>query len=686
MTLWTDAGSDARRRAELWLMVGILLVGTFFRFLSPTTVPPGPSHDELRMMQLGELIVDGERPLHWKISYSAEPLYMYFLAFAMRIWGFTPFAARLVTRFAGLLLVAGTHHLIRRLFGRPTALLTSGVMAISWWPLFFSRVALRGLTLPLFFTAAVFCLWVGLDLGRRTRGHRSAHLRWGWLVTGAALVGLTWYTFTGARSTSLLLPILLLYLGALGILPQHQLWRVTVVTLVVAGLVIAPFVYEVTVHPGTAETRLDQLGGIIEALKSGNPLPFAREVANTLGVFVLTGDPNWRYNLSGRPPFGPGLGFLASLGFVVSLFRWRQPRFFLLVVWTLLGLSPAMLTPEAPSFVRGIGALPAIVVFPAVGAIALWDWSVSGIGWRVRRLAILVVVLLLALNGLDVFRDYFLTWRTQPQVHEIYQTALTEAFRDLSHSHLTGEIWVSEPFPDDRHLLLADRMLRREEIDLRWFDAERGLILPPADGSRRYLIPGFVEPDGALFSRWMGETVTLLRGDPPPGAPSYHLYQVTGGPRIERELSDIAVQSTASLDLQGDRPLSLPIHFSERAHLMGYELDDAVVNVGGEVRLVVYWRVAGPVYEPLASFAHLIDSQNGVVGQYDGFDVPPWHWKPEAIVAQIYRFRVGEAAQPGEHWLEVGLYRADTMERVPVVDDAGTSLGDRVVLPSVMVK
>ena len=686
MNLRTEAGGGAGRRAELWLMVGILLIGTFFRFYCPTTVPPGPSHDELRMMQLGELIVDGERPLHWKISYSAEPLYMYFLAFAMKIWGFTPFAARLVTRFAGLLLVAVTHRFIRRLFGRPTAVLTSGVLAISWWPLFFSRVALRGLTLPLFFTAAVFCLWVGLDLGRRTPGNRVADIRWGWLVIGGALFGLTWYTFTGARSTSLLLPILLLYLGALGILPRHRLWRVAAVVLGVAGLVVAPFVYEVTVHPGTAETRLDQLGGIIEALKSGNPLPFARGVANTLGVFVLTGDPNWRYNLSGRPPFGLVLGLLAALGFMVSLFRWRQPRFFLLVVWTLLGLAPAMLTPEAPSFVRGIGALPAIGVFPGVGAAALWEWSLSGIGRRLRRLAILFVILLLGFHGLDVFRDYFRTWRTQPQVHEIYQTTLTEAFRDLSHTRLTGEIWVSEPFPDDRHLLLADRMLRREEIDLRWFDAERALILPPADGSRRYLIPGFVEPDGALFRRWMGETVTILRGDPPPGAPSYRLYQVTGGPKIERELSAIAAQSTPSLDLEGVRSLSPPVHFGDSAQLMGYELDDAVISVGGEVRLVVYWRVAGPVYEPVASFAHLIDGQNGVVGQYDGFDVPPWHWKPEAIVAQIYHFPVGQAAQPGEHWLQVGLYRQETMERVPVVDDAGTPLGDRVVLDSVMVK
>jgi len=683
MRPWLGLGSNMSRRTELWLMVGILLAGTLLRFHDPTTVPPGPSHDELRMMQLGELIVDGQRPLHWKISYSAEPLYMYLIAVAMRIWGFTPFAARLVSRVAGVLLIALSHRLLKVLFGRRVALLTSAVLAVTWWPLFFSRVALRGLTLPVLFTAAVFCLWRGLNVRCRLETDCTVRPRWVWLVIGSGLIGLTWYTFTGARSTSLLLPILLIYLGALGYLPRDRLWRVT---LGVAALVAAPFVYEVIVHPGTAETRLDQLGGIIDALKGGNALPLFRQAVNTLGVFALTGDPNWRYNVSGRPPFGPVLGALAVLGFLVGLYRWREPHCFLMVTWTLLGLAPTMLTPEAPSFVRGIGALPAFAVFPAMGLKALWNRLLSQAIPGVRRLIPLIVVLVLGVNGIDTFRDYFLAWSGQPQVHEIYQTALTEAFRDLTQSNLTGELWVSEPFPDDRHLLLADRMLRREDIDLRWFDAERALILPPPDGYRRYLIPGFVKPDETLFDRWMGDRLTILEGDPPAGAPSYRLYQVRGGSHVEQKLSEIAVQSTASLDLWGDRPLAVPIRLGNTAELIGYELDETTVSSGQDIYLIVYWRVDGPVYEPLASFAHLIDQQNNVVGQYDGFDVPPWHWIPESIVAQVYRFPVGEEAQPGLHWLEVGLYHAPTLERVPVVDSGGTALGDRIVLHGVEVE
>jgi len=673
------------RHVELWLMVAVLLIAAFFRFYRPTGVPPGPSHDELRMMQLGGLIVDGERPLHWKISYSAEPLYMYLLALAMPTWGFTPFGARLVTRFAGLLLIPVSHRLIKRLFGWRVALFTSGVLSVTWWPLFFSRVALRGITLSLTFTGAVFCLWLGLDVGNGSPNEAVRRTRWRWLVAGAGLMGLTWYTFTGARSTILLLPILLVYLGLLGLIPFRQLWPAAVVALGMAALVAAPFIYEVRVHPGTAETRLGQLGGIIDALLAGNPLPAIKQSANTLGLFLFTGDPNWRYNVSGRPPFGPILGALGVLGLLTCVARWKEPRHFILVAWTLLGLAPAMLTPEAPSFVRAIGALPAVAVFPGVGAVALTNWAISRMRGRFRRIVPLLLVLPLALNGFDTFRDYFVTWSIQPEVHEIYQTGLTEAFRDLNKSNLEGTIWASEPFPDDRHLLLADRILRREEIELRWFNAERGLILPPVEGARRYLLADFVEPDATLFTRWMNDATTILEGIPPPGAPSYRVYQVQGE-NVETQLSEIAAQSKASLDLRGQRHVPLPARFEDTAMLLGYELEDDRLNSGEDVDLIVYWCVQGPVYEPLASFAHLIDTQSNVLGQYDGFDVPPWYWQSGTVIAQVYQFPIDPKAEPGPHWLEVGLYHSDTMQRLDVVDETGVPLGDRLVLKKVILE
>ena len=704
--------TEPGRRVELALLVALLLVATLFRFHCPDTVPPGPSHDELRMMDLGELIVEGERPVHWTITYSAEPLFMYLLALVMPVLGFTPFGARIVTRFAGLLLIPLVHLLVRRLFGRRVALITSGILAMTWWPVFFSRVALRGITLPLTFVAAVYFLWRGLDLDGMAGACRTGTVRWGWLALGGILMGLTWYTFTAARGLCILLPVLLAYLALVRLVSLKRLWRIVLVTLGLAALIAAPFVYEIKVHPGAPEARMEQLGGIIGELRAGNLTPFARQTINTLGLFILTGDPNWRYNISGRPIFGPVLGVLAILGLLVSIVRWRQPRYFLLPLWLLLGLAPSMLTPEAPSLVRAIGALPAAVMLPGVGAVALWDWVVAHKKPGFFRKTWFLLALILIVNGFSTFHDLFVVWPVQPQVREIYQAALTEAFQALNRSDLEGSVWISEPFPDDRLILLARRILQREEIEPRWFDASKALILPSADGIRCYLFADFVTPDPVLSARWMSEATIVLEGESPDqaGEPAYRVHRAEGGPWVERELAEIATRSTPFADLEGQQPVPLPARFGESppsafpnfggesppsvppnsggevAALLGYELSDDHLTPDQEVHLVLYWRVRGPVYDPLSSFAHLLDRQNNIVGQYDGFDVPPWHWEPGAVIAQVYRFPVGQDTQPGVHWLEVGLYNPQTMERLPVVGDDGVSLGDRLLLGKIVVQ
>lgn len=670
-------------RGELWVLVVILIGAAFLRFHAAEGVPPGPSHDELRMMELGEMIVQGERPLHWKISYSAEPLFMYLLALAMPVWGFTPFGARLVTRFVGMLLIPVAHRFIRGLLGRREALFTSGVLAVTWWPLFFSRVALRGITLPLVFTGGVICLWKGLGLFESHMEKVEKPVRWGWLAGSGTLLGLSWYTFTAARGMILLLPMVFAHVGLLGVIPTRRLWRVALVTLTLALVVAAPFAYEMHVRPGAPESRLDQLGGVIDEMVSGDVVLLGGQVASAVGVFGIRGDPNWRYNIAGRPPFGPLLGAFSILGILLGLSRWRQPRYALLVIWLALGLAPSMLTPEAPSFVRGIGALPVVAVFPAVGAVALWDWVTLRGGPKAGKLAALLLSLLIVLNGFVTFRDAFTLWPNQPEVREIYQASLTEAFREINHSNLEGTLWISEPFPDDRHVMLAERMLRREPVELRWFDGDRALILPPSDGARRVLLPDFTEFDEGLMDRWMdGATVIMEDCSSSSHAPAYRLYEAVGGPWVEQEVLRIMRRSEASLDLIGDEPVVLPARFEDIAQLLGYELADDQLRPGDDLHLTVYWRVPGPVYEPVASFAHLIDERQSIVGQYDGFDVPPWHWEPEAIVAQVYRFTVEPGTPPGTYWLQVGLYDPQTMERVQVAGVEGSPLGSRLVLTS----
>ena len=68
-----------------------------------------------------------------------------------------------------------------------------------------------------------------------------------------------------------------------------------------------------------------------------------------------------------------------------------------------------MLTPEAPSFVRGIGALPPAVMITGVGAVALWDWIATRTNRRIAQLIPALLAPLLMLNGLSTFPETLLT-------------------------------------------------------------------------------------------------------------------------------------------------------------------------------------------------------------------------------------------------------------------------------------
>lgn len=676
---------------ELVVLVVVLLVATFFRFHRLQEVPPGPSHDELRMMQLGELIIKGERPLHWTISYSAEPLFMYLLAISMQIWGLSPFGARLVTRFAGLLLIPVVHVLVRGLFGRRAACISSAILAVTMWPVFYSRVSLRGILLPLAYSLAVYFLWRGLNLGRQG-GSRG--VRWPHLLLAGFMAGLTWYIFTAARVLFVLFPLFFIYLGLRRTLPLRTVAVAGLVTVGFAALVAAPFVYEMQVHPGAPETRISQLGGLLTELRAGNLAPFVQSSLETFGMFAFTGDPNWRYNVSGRPAFDPFSGALIFLGLLLSLWKWRSPRYVLLLLWLPLGLASSMLTPDAPSTVRGIGALPAAYGFLGLGGAALWRFLERT--WRRGRLVLgLGMAAVFLFSAFSTSGALFGIWPAQPDVRDIYQASLTEAFRDLDHEGFEGVMWVSSPFPDDRAIMLAERLLARSKLEARWYNGERALILPSTSKTRRYLIADFTSPQPHLADQWLSSAALLLEGQTPPQSdrPAYRLFELPAGESVAHRLNQAGAQSRAvvSPELVFNTPelrqfVALPASFGDRVALLGYVLPTPHVSPGGEVILIVYWQAQGPVYEPLASFAHLLDSESQILGQYDGLDVPPWEWEPGDIFAQVYRFTITPQASPGSYWVEVGLYNSQSMQRWPVLADDGSLLGDRLLLYEVTVQ
>jgi 4-amino-4-deoxy-L-arabinose transferase-like glycosyltransferase len=133
----------------------------------------------------------------------------------------------------------------------------------------------------------------------------------------------------------------------------------------------------------------------------------------------------------------------------------------------------------------------------------------------------------------------------------------------------------------------------------------------------------------------------------------------------------------------------LSANLGGRVHLLGYNMTGAF-QPGGEVRLTVFWQALKAMEEDYTVFIHLVDSQGHIWGQKDNPPVdgfyPTTAWEAEEIVRDQYDVGISPDAPPGQYQIEIGMYLAETGERLPVSAKDGSAQGDRILLTRVEVE
>ena len=129
----------------------------------------------------------------------------------------------------------------------------------------------------------------------------------------------------------------------------------------------------------------------------------------------------------------------------------------------------------------------------------------------------------------------------------------------------------------------------------------------------------------------------------------------------------------------------------EQIELVGYEVMPDSSSLDGRVRLALYWKAREGVNGDFTVFAHLIDGEEGIVAQHDGQPdggrYPTSQWLEGEIVEDEHDLEVRAGQEPGEYTLVVGMYEAETGERLPAYDEHGQpSPQRRVVLTTVRVE
>ncbi|MFQ6001033.1 MAG: ArnT family glycosyltransferase [Anaerolineae bacterium] len=133
----------------------------------------------------------------------------------------------------------------------------------------------------------------------------------------------------------------------------------------------------------------------------------------------------------------------------------------------------------------------------------------------------------------------------------------------------------------------------------------------------------------------------------------------------------------------------LEANLGNQVELIGYDIEEGEVEVGGRVQLTLYWRALAQMDRDYTVFTHLIDEEGRLWGQEDNEPLrgsyPTSFWDVGEVVKDEYELIVKEGTPPGEYLLEVGMYLLSTGERLPVLE-GGKVVGDRIPLGEVTVR
>ncbi len=584
----------------LALMVLILLGGTAVRVIGVNSIsPPGIEHDEVANWLINRSILDeGNLAIYFTRAYGHEAVFHYIQALSVALIGDSPFALRLPAVFAGVLGIAITFALTKKLFDEKVALLAAGLLAIMFWSVFYSRLGLRAIWLPVFSGLSFCFFWKGWVDEDRRRGVA--------FFAAGIFAGLGFNTYMAGRALPIFYGLFVVYLAIFHWAQFKRAWRGIFLFSIVLGLICLPLLLFLQNNPG-AEFRVAEVAAPLGALRNGNIQPILENGFKILGMFGISGDPLWRQNIAEQPVFEPILAIIFYGSVFYVLWRWRDARFAFLLLWLGTAVIPSLVTIDAPSSIRIINALVVITIFPAVLIHKLIELSTvfPQLSTKNRKFLLTFIIFTFSLLYLGrTGRDIFFVWPQRDEIPFVWQSAFRDIAQLLDESELKSVSlagWSAETMDSPSMTLLR----QNDEILISHFNPQDGAIIIPLDNQifRPTDLPldsfweaKFVEWDTIITTQDLF-TNYVLRNMPTPQIP-------------------------------------MSMQFGDELIFYGYDLVDD--------QLTTYWRVTAVPASARQLFIHFLDADGNQVGESYHFDRQDpqglWfpHWQAGDLILQLH--------------------------------------------------
>ncbi|MGC9348923.1 MAG: glycosyltransferase family 39 protein, partial [Anaerolineae bacterium] len=554
---------------------------------------------------------------------------------------------------------------VREVWDEWIAVLSTAVLSVTLWHVLFSRLGFRAVLVPLFASLSVW------QVARGVRTHRLRH--WG---LGGAAAGALLYTYPAARAAVIPALLMILYTRRRGHREDSPSLHEGLSFAISALLVMAPFLIHAAVNP---DEVLQRTGNVASVFNTDTPWAMLWDnLKGTVGMFFVRGDYLSRHNVPLRPVFDPALGAAFVVGVAVAIRRFRSDYgAAFLLFWTGTMLLPTVLAEKAPHFVRAIGVLPFLAVYPALGLAWIWRW----LSRQSRALGDAIVLGVLLAGLACTTWAYFIRYPEVPDLCYRFECAGTHLASEVNVYLETG--WSEGSWFAGRGAGRSDRQVF-VQYQL-WKDVVNAHYLIP--DSPGFNVPGDPAIDSALpdphlpmiYYGWYNRYYPdYWKEDMRRWLPPNARIELSEGPMAvthqDKEPHPAYLKFFAE-------PMALP---AERLADLDHGLSlvsscTEETDTGLRVRLVWYADEVPPVdftvflhYERNGEIVAQADSEPGL-GYY-----PMTSWRPGDQFVDERHLSIGGTG-PGDR-VYAGLYFYLTGDRVPVLSAATAVEDDRIEL------
>ena len=220
-----------------------------------------------------------------------------------------------------------------------------------------------------------------------------------------------------------------------------------------------------------------------------------------------------------------------------------------------------------------------------------------------------------------------------------------------------------------------------------------------------------IGPDGSVWNektippvhgypteRWQtGEVVQGKHGirvppDAPAGRYRLEIVQVSPEPgtwaqvwrRDRVTLGSVLVAERERLFTVPEVQYRVNANLGDVVTLLGYDLSPTTIYPGDALTLTLYWQCRQQMPTNYTVFVHVIDEEGKVPVQRDAWPrewaYPTELWVPGEVIDDVYHLTLPTDAPPGEYTIAVGMFNADTGERLPVTLADGQQVPERWII------